>query len=121
MIPALCQPMRVHGVSGRASLKQPTTDEGGLALQPVLTCHPNQGLAKYQRLQVSCVAAPTIAGNNRIGEFGGKKYPDTVAIHMHSAKPTQKRSPQAPQPNSRLRFASTHPTPKRTSRSHACV
>jgi len=51
------------------------TDEGGLAIQPVLTCNPNKGLAKYQRLQVSCFAAPTIAGNNEIGEFGGKAYP----------------------------------------------
>jgi hypothetical protein len=51
------------------------TDEGGLAIQPVLTCNPNKGLAKYQRLQVGCFAAPTIAGNNQIGEYGGKNYP----------------------------------------------
>jgi hypothetical protein len=51
------------------------TDESGLAIQPVLTCNPNKGLAKYQRLQVGCFAAPTIAGNNEIGEFGGKAYP----------------------------------------------
>ena len=51
------------------------TDESGLAIQPVLTCNPNKGLAKYQRLNVACFAAPTIAGNNEIGEFGGKAYP----------------------------------------------
>jgi len=51
------------------------TDESGLAIQPVLTCNPNKGLAKYQRIQLKCFAAPTIAGNNEIGEFGGQKYP----------------------------------------------
>ncbi|WP_182277628.1 carboxypeptidase regulatory-like domain-containing protein [Granulicella sp. 5B5] len=40
-----------------------------LAVQPVLTCNPNKGLAKYQRLNVACFAAPTI------GTYGGKNYP----------------------------------------------
>jgi len=51
------------------------TDESGLAIQPVLTCNPNKGLAKFQRIQLKCFSAPTIAGNNEIGEFGGQKYP----------------------------------------------
>ena len=40
-----------------------------IAIQPVLTCNPNKGLAKYQRLQGSCFAAPAI------GTYGGKNYP----------------------------------------------
>ncbi|MGD0647597.1 MAG: Plug domain-containing protein, partial [Acidobacteriaceae bacterium] len=80
------------------------TDEGSLAVQPVLTCNPNKGLAKYQRLQVSCFAAPTIAGNNQIGEFGGKAYPRMSmgsyfdndlalyrTIHIHNSQNVQFR------------------------------
>jgi hypothetical protein len=40
-----------------------------IAIQPVLTCNPNKGLAKYQRLNVACFAAPAI------GTYGGKNYP----------------------------------------------
>ena len=40
-----------------------------IAIQPVLTCNPNKGLAKYQRLQLSCFAAPAV------GTYGGKNYP----------------------------------------------
>lgn len=45
------------------------TDETGLAIQPVLTCNPNEGLAKYQRVQLKCFAPPAF------GQFGGQKYP----------------------------------------------
>jgi hypothetical protein len=45
------------------------TDEGGLAIQPVLTCNPNEGLAKYQRVQLKCFAPP------KFGQFGGQNYP----------------------------------------------
>jgi hypothetical protein len=40
-----------------------------IAIQPVLTCNPNKGLATYQRLQLKCFAPPTI------GTYGGQKYP----------------------------------------------
>jgi hypothetical protein len=49
--------------------------DASLAIQPVLTCNPNQGLAKYQRIQVKCFAAPAIGGTDMIGQFGGQKYP----------------------------------------------
>jgi hypothetical protein len=45
------------------------TDETGLAIQPVLTCNPNGALAKYQRVQLKCFAAPAI------GTYGGQNYP----------------------------------------------
>jgi hypothetical protein len=40
-----------------------------LAIRPALTCNPNHGLAKYQRLNVACFAAPPI------GQQGGQAYP----------------------------------------------
>ena len=40
-----------------------------IAIQPVLTCNPNHGLAKYQRLNIACFAPPAI------GTDGGQKYP----------------------------------------------
>ncbi len=46
-----------------------------LAIQPVLTCNPNKGLAKYQRIQLGCFSAPAIGGAGTIGQFGGEKYP----------------------------------------------
>jgi hypothetical protein len=49
--------------------------DAALAVQPVLTCNPNKGLAKYQRLNVNCFAAPAIGGAGQIGQFGGQKYP----------------------------------------------
>jgi hypothetical protein len=49
--------------------------DAALAIQPVLTCNPNQGLAKYQRIQVKCFSAPAIGGPGMIGQFGGQKYP----------------------------------------------
>jgi hypothetical protein len=49
--------------------------DAALAIQPVLTCNPNQGLAKYQRIQLKCFAAPAIGGIDTIGQFGGQKYP----------------------------------------------
>jgi hypothetical protein len=49
--------------------------DASLAVQPVLTCNPNHGLAKYQRLNVNCFAAPAIGGVDMIGQFGGQKYP----------------------------------------------
>jgi Carboxypeptidase regulatory-like domain len=45
------------------------TSGGGLAIQPVLTCNPNEGLAKYQRIQLKCFAAPPV------GQYGGQHYP----------------------------------------------
>jgi hypothetical protein len=40
-----------------------------IAIQPVLTCNPNSGLAKYQRLQLKCFAPPAVGTN------GGQAYP----------------------------------------------
>jgi hypothetical protein len=40
-----------------------------IAIQPVLTCNPNKGLAKFQRLQLKCFAPPAV------GTYGGQKYP----------------------------------------------
>ena len=40
-----------------------------LAVRPTLTCNPATGLAKYQRLNVNCFAAPAI------GQQGGQAYP----------------------------------------------
>jgi hypothetical protein len=40
-----------------------------IAIQPVLTCNPNKGLAKYQRLNLACFAPPAV------GTYGGQKYP----------------------------------------------
>jgi hypothetical protein len=45
------------------------TDEGGLAIQPILTCDPNEGLAKYQRVNLKCFAPP------KFGQRGGQNYP----------------------------------------------
>jgi hypothetical protein len=43
--------------------------DAAIAIQPVLTCNPNKGLAKYQRLQLKCFAPPAV------GTYGGQKYP----------------------------------------------
>jgi hypothetical protein len=43
--------------------------DAAIAIQPVLTCNPNSGLAKYQRVQLGCFAAPAVGTN------GGQKYP----------------------------------------------
>jgi hypothetical protein len=51
------------------------TDESGLAIQPVLTCNPNHGLAKYQRVNLACFSAPALGAPGTIGQFGGQKYP----------------------------------------------
>ena len=51
------------------------TDEGSLAIQPLLTCNPNHGLAKYQRLNLACFAPPSLGATGTIGQFGGQKYP----------------------------------------------
>jgi Carboxypeptidase regulatory-like domain len=40
-----------------------------IAIQPVLTCNPNAGLAHYQRIQLKCFAAPAVGTN------GGQNYP----------------------------------------------
>ncbi|MGB7189000.1 MAG: hypothetical protein WBD10_02580, partial [Acidobacteriaceae bacterium] len=45
------------------------TDESGLAIMPKLTCNPNEGLAKYQRIQLKCFAPPAV------GTQGGQNYP----------------------------------------------
>lgn len=60
--------------SGISSATYYGTD-AALAIQPVLTCNPNHGLAKYQRLNVNCFAAPAIGGTDMLGQFGGQKYP----------------------------------------------
>jgi hypothetical protein len=49
--------------------------DAALAIQPVLTCNPNKGLAKYQRLQLKCFAPPALGAPGAIGQFGGQKYP----------------------------------------------
>jgi len=49
--------------------------DAALAIQPVLTCNPNKGLATYQRLQLKCFSAPAIGAPGTIGQFGGQKYP----------------------------------------------
>jgi hypothetical protein len=49
--------------------------DAAIAIQPVLTCNPNQGLAKYQRIQLKCFAAPSIGGTDMMGQYGGQKYP----------------------------------------------
>ena len=51
------------------------TDEGSLAIQPVLTCNPNHGLAKYQRLNLACFAPPALGAPGTAGQYGGQKYP----------------------------------------------
>jgi Carboxypeptidase regulatory-like domain len=43
--------------------------DAAIAIQPVLTCNPNHGLAKYQRIQLGCFAAPAVGTN------GGQAYP----------------------------------------------
>ena len=43
--------------------------DAAVAIRPVLTCNPGQGLAKYQRLRVGCFAAPAV------GSQGGQAYP----------------------------------------------
>ena len=58
-----------NGVStGLGSATYYGTD-AALAVRPYLTCNPNHGLAKYQRLNVACFAAPAI------GQQGGQAYP----------------------------------------------
>jgi Carboxypeptidase regulatory-like domain len=49
--------------------------DAALAIQPVLTCNPNKGLAKYQRIQLKCFAAPALGGTDQPGQYGGQKYP----------------------------------------------
>ena len=43
--------------------------DAALAIRPTLTCNPATGLAKYQRLNVACFAAPAF------GQQGGQAYP----------------------------------------------
>jgi len=43
--------------------------DAAVGIQPVLTCNPNHGLHKYQRLNVACFQAPAI------GTYGGQNYP----------------------------------------------
>lgn len=43
--------------------------DAAIGIQPVLTCNPNHGLAKYQRLNVACFQAPAVGTN------GGENYP----------------------------------------------
>lgn len=40
-----------------------------IAILPTLTCNPNSGLAKYQRVQLKCFAPPAV------GTQGGQNYP----------------------------------------------
>jgi hypothetical protein len=65
--------------SGVGSASYYGTD-AALAIQPILTCNPNKGLAKYQRLQLKCFAPPALgtsdaSGTYSIGQFGGQAYP----------------------------------------------
>jgi hypothetical protein len=43
--------------------------DASIPIMPVLTCNPNSGLAKYQRLQLKCFSAPAV------GTQGGQNYP----------------------------------------------
>jgi hypothetical protein len=43
--------------------------DASVPIMPVLTCNPNHGLAKYQRLNLSCFSAPAV------GSQGGQAYP----------------------------------------------
>jgi hypothetical protein len=43
--------------------------DAAIAIQPVLTCNPNKGLALYQRIQLKCFAPPAVGSN------GGQNYP----------------------------------------------
>jgi hypothetical protein len=61
--------------SGISSATYYGTDATGLAIQPLLTCNPNHGLAKYQRLSLACFAPPSLGAPGTIGQFGGEKYP----------------------------------------------
>ena len=73
--------------------------DAAIAIQPVLTCNPNKGLAKYQRLNVNCFAAPAF------GQYGGQKYPYmsmgsyfdndlalSRTIHVHGSQNVQFRA-----------------------------
>ncbi len=63
------------GIGQGISQKTYYGTDAAIAIQPVLTCNPNQGLAKYQRIQLKCFAAPAIGGPGMIGQYGGQKYP----------------------------------------------
>jgi len=93
-----------NGVSSGISQATYYGTDAALAIQPVLTCNPNKGLAKYQRLNVGCFAAPALGGTDMIGQFGGEKYPymsmgsyfdNDLAlyrtIHVHSTQNVQFR------------------------------
>jgi Carboxypeptidase regulatory-like domain len=58
-----------NGVKSGVSTATYFGTDAAIAIQPVLTCNPNHGLAKYQRLQLGCFAAPAIGTN------GGQAYP----------------------------------------------
>ena len=58
-----------NGVSTGISSATYYGTDAALAIRPVLTCNPAVGLAKYQRLNVNCFAAPAI------GQQGGQRYP----------------------------------------------
>lgn len=66
---------KLEGISSGISSASYYGTDAPLAVQPVLTCNPNHGLAKYQRLNGSCFAAPALGGTDQIGQFGGQKYP----------------------------------------------
>jgi len=72
--------------------------DASIDIQPVLTCNPNAGLAKYQRIQLKCFSAPAV------GQYGGQKYPymsngsyfdNDLAlyrnVHIHGAQSVQFR------------------------------
>ena len=54
--------------------------DAAIAIQPVLTCNPNSGLAKYQRVQLSCFSAPAVGTN------GGQKYPYMSMEFIHGQR-----------------------------------
>jgi hypothetical protein len=66
---------KAQGISNGISSASYYGTDAALAIQPVLTCNPNHGLAKYQRLNGSCFAAPALGGTDAMGQFGGQKYP----------------------------------------------
>jgi hypothetical protein len=67
--PAYMQAHATGNVSPSISQNTYFGTDAPIAIQPVLTCNPNKGLAKYQRIQLKCFSAPAFGTN------GGQAYP----------------------------------------------
>jgi hypothetical protein len=62
-------PTTVTGVTSGIGTATYFGTDAPIAIQPALTCNPNKGLAKFQRIQLKCFAAPAFGTN------GGQAYP----------------------------------------------